>query len=423
MAANMLKLVGAGLLLGSAKAAPSARHAVRDTTDMTIEDAFSKLSSIYDVQSSSLMGEAGSLIAAGLASLQITDVVDYMSDLVSGKASSSNSNTMEPTTTIYPSASDDDAPYSFSEDVLRSAIYIPETFQYGAEGAPQPIILAAGTANPGYVTYSGSWIPLLQNNETSIGDPVWINIPDYSLDDIQGNAEFVAYAINYISGICGGRKVAVFGYSQGNLDSQWAYKYWPSTRDLVTDHVAFSPGYRGTKLTELIALIPLPPAWLQAAYYSNFVTAMLADDGDSAWVPTTIIYSSTDQVVQPQTGDGASSPLSDVRGVGVLNALVQDVCPSQPAGGFFTHELIMVNSLAYYLAKDALANDGPANLTRVDLDVACGSYMAPSLELEDFMLTENTLVVAAVETLAYIDKSYTEPAIKGELNSERAAGP
>lgn len=62
-----------------------------------------------------------------------------------------------------------------SEATLRAAIHIPSTFQYGAEGAPQPIILVPGTGSTGYLTFTGNYIKLLQGSK--IADPVWLNIP------------------------------------------------------------------------------------------------------------------------------------------------------------------------------------------------------------------------------------------------------
>ncbi|TVY37170.1 Lipase B [Lachnellula occidentalis] len=381
------------------------------TAPSTIEDAFSTLQSILEGKNLTLFDTATQLISAGLSSLTWDGVVSYIDGLESGLASSSNVNSREPSVAVFPSASIGDAPYSFSEDELRSALYIPGNFTYGVSGAPQPILLVGGTGNPGYVTFVGTYIKLLQNEETSFGDPVWLNIPGYELDDLQKNAEFVAYAINYLSGICGNRLIAVMGYSQGNLDAQWAYKYWPSTRAHVTDHVAFSPGYRGTKLTQILSWVPQPPAWLQALYDSDFVLAMRANGGDSSYVPTTIIYSLTDEVVQPQFGPGASSPLKDAHGAGVTNVRVQDACSGQVAGGFYTHEGIPYNPLAYALARDAVLNDGTGQLSRLDLHAICGNYLAPTLTLEDFLVTENNVVVAAVLTLLYEGKSTTEPVI------------
>lgn len=158
-------------------------------------------------------------------------------------------------------------------------------------------------------------------------------------DDSQLNAEYVAYAISYISAITD-QKIAVGAWSQGGLITQWATKYWPSIRGKITDVIAFSPDYKGTTMSSLITNlnVPFPKSYYQQAYYSNFISALRADGGDSAYVPTTTVYSGFfDVIVQPQSGTGASAFLRDERGVGVSNNEVQLVCPGQAAGGFYGH--------------------------------------------------------------------------------------
>lgn len=73
-----------------------------------------------------------------------------------------------------------------------------------------------------------------------------------------------------------------------------------------------------------------PEAWAQKRH-SKFVQPLRADDGDSAYVPTTSIYSATDEVVQPQTGTKAGAIMKNVRGVGVFNCELQRVAPFKPA--------------------------------------------------------------------------------------------
>lgn len=48
------------------------------------------------------------------------------------------------------------------------------------------MILVPGTGDTGCFTFDGNFIPLLTGQ--SYADPVWLNIPDYLLDDIQFNA-------------------------------------------------------------------------------------------------------------------------------------------------------------------------------------------------------------------------------------------
>lgn len=96
---------------------------------------------------------------------------------------------------------------------------------------------------------------------------VWLNIPGAMLDDVQTNAEYIAYSMNYMSSMTNS-KASVIGWSQGNLAAQWAMKYWPSTRNSTKQLISFSPDFKGTVVAKiadppLIDSIPLRPSILQ----------------------------------------------------------------------------------------------------------------------------------------------------------------
>jgi hypothetical protein len=357
---------------------------------------------------SSYLSAAEQLVEAALTTENIADAISFVDGLQNGENSFNNVNPRNPNPPAFPSAGPNDAPYDLSEAQLRAAIYIPSTFKYGRRGAPQPVILVPGTGDTGYTTFAGNYIPLLQNS--TIGDPVWLNIPGFLLGDAQTNAEYVAYAINYIYGISNCRKVAVISWSQGGIDAQWAFKYWPSTRSRVTDHIALSPDYHGTILANAIDIgEPLPPSIFQQEYNSNFITTLRSDGGDSAYVPTTTIYSGFfDEIVEPQQGTGASAFLN-----GASNNEVQTVCQGQPAGTFYTHEGTLYNPLGFALTKDALSHKGPGKAQRLDLTTVCSTYLTPGLDLADFLLTENSILIAGLTILTYPNKVFVEPPIKG----------
>ena len=202
-----------------------------------------------------------------------------------------NVNPIEPSTPVYPSLSGD-APYSQNEATLRRAIYIPSTFTYGKNGR-QPLLMVPGTATPGGINWIGNYYPLLKNSP--LVDPVWLNIPLETQIDIQVSAEYVAYAAHYLRGISQNSNVTVLTWSQGGTDTQWALKHWPSTRAFVPDVVAMSPDYDGTTFGDMQCLdfpkLPCPPGARQQRPDSNFLAHLKANDGDSAYVPTTTVYS------------------------------------------------------------------------------------------------------------------------------------
>ncbi|KAI9763862.1 MAG: hypothetical protein M1840_009046 [Geoglossum simile] len=373
----------------------------------TIEGIRALVQKEFSKPSTSLIESAASLLLQGLDLGNIKDIVLKRDG---GIDSTDNANTRDPPTVIYPKATSTDPPYSISESQLRSAIYIPSTFQYGA-GSKQPIILVPGTAIPGGTTYANNFAKLLAG--TSFADPLWLNIPGFTLGDIQVSAEYVAYAIHYISGISGGKPIGVVTWSQGSLDMQWAMKYWPSTRALVSDHIATSGDYHGTKLAHILCpgfpTLACDPSILQQTYSSNFITKLRSSGGDSAYVPTTTIYSASDEVIQPQIDPFASSFLNDARGVGVTNTQVQSVCAGRPAGGFYSHGGVLYNPLAWALTVDALTHDGPGKVERINLGSVCGTAAANGLTAGDVLVTEGAAIIGATNALLYLPKVGSEP--------------
>jgi hypothetical protein len=186
--------------------------------------------------------------------------------------------------------------------------------------------------------------------------------------------------------------VSVISWSQGGLDTQWALKYWPSTRNITSDLIAISPDFHGTILASFSCpgnvSTTCTPSIIQQEYNSNYVTTLRSNGGDSAYIPTTTVYSGTDEIVVPQSGTGASAFINDARGVGVSNTQVQVACPLLPAGGAYTHEGVLYNPLSFALAVDALTNPGPGSLSRIDLASVCSQPVAPGLTAQDVVLTE-----------------------------------
>lgn len=114
-----------------------------------------------------------------------------------------------------------------------------------------------------------------------------------------------------------------------------------------------------------------------------------------------------------QFGAFASSNIDNVRGAGASNHELQAVCPQgSPGASFYTHEGVLSSSLAFALVKDAFTHPGPADLSRIDVNSVCSNYLAPGLDLEDFLTTESTIPGAGAAILAFKHKIFSEPPIK-----------
>jgi hypothetical protein len=332
-----------------------------------------------------------------------------------GENSIGNTN-KSPPTKIFPKKDNGDAPYSVLEASLRAAIYVPSTFTYGSK---RPVIMVPGTGAYGGTSFANNLRKLLVGKP--FADPVWLNIPGAMLMDSQTNAEYIAYAINYISSISNSNKnIAVMTWSQGGLATQWAFKYWPSTRKVVKDLLAVSPDFKGTIFTNALCLSadngqglnPCPPSVISQEVTSNFIQALRSNGGDSAYVPTTTIYSGLyDEIVEPQQGTIASAFINDARGVGVSNNEVQSVCAGRIAGGFYGHAGVLFHPLAYALFVDALTHEGPADLSRIDKSV-CDLYAAQGLDLDDVIATSGLIPIAGVLLLTYPVKLVKEVALR-----------
>jgi hypothetical protein len=304
-----------------------------------------------------------------------------------------------------------DPTFSTNETTLRAAIYIPSTFVALNASNLSAIVMVPGTGAPGGQVWAvGHAKKFVQDK---IANPVWLNIPTITFQDAQISAEYVAYAINYISQYTGGRNVSVIAFSQGNLNTQWALKYFPSTRKVVSDYISISPDYRGTLTAQAscpgFPQIPCPASILQQRYNSTFVRVLRQNGGDSEIVPTTTIYSATDEIVEPQSGPAASGLLFNAN-----NNLIQEVCPSQPAGLIYTHEGILYNPLGYALAVDAIAHEGHADTSRMlaNNPGICLLLTIPGLTVDEVLILESTVIVFALNSVIYVPKQVEEPPIR-----------
>lgn len=204
-----------GSLAGAQKGAPPS----------SVEDAKAKLTAILSNggNSSNVYDFAAHLVSNGLVTESVSAITDLVLGVLTGENSHDNNNP-DPPTPIYPQKGSSDAPYSVDEDSLRKAIYVPDDFNAKDKAGQQPIVLLPGTGNTGFITFEGNYIKLLQADNRF--NPVWVNVPSYLLDDAQTNAEYAAYAINYIGAITG-KQLGVIAWSQGNIDARMYTTFLP----------------------------------------------------------------------------------------------------------------------------------------------------------------------------------------------------
>ena len=149
----------------------------------SIPQALSLISKAYEAAPTNPAVFVPELISSGLILAGVDE--NTIGGPTDAAASSNNINLRSPAKPVYPQKEAGDAPYSVTENALRSAIYIPSSFTYGKK---PPIILVPGTGNFGYVTYQYNYIPLLAG--TPYADAVWLNIPGALLGDAQGTLNY-----------------------------------------------------------------------------------------------------------------------------------------------------------------------------------------------------------------------------------------
>jgi hypothetical protein len=250
---------------------------------------------------------------------------------------------------------------------LRAALHCSGDL-HGA--AKRPIMLVTGTGS------SGDEFRLFEKGATDAhGAPVcWVNFPHFTTADVQVSVQYLVYGLRVMARRAD-RRVAVFGISQGGLLPRIALTYWPSLRRKVSDVVAVAGTQHGTNRFKASDCRPAgcPPAVWQQGRGSQFLRALNRQGRDetpgrrTAW---TTVRTSTDEVVQPQTG---RHPTSSLRGAS--NVLIQAVCP----GRRVSHIGSGVDSVTWAVLLDALHYKGPGRASRLPQDV-CDHPYGPGLD-------------------------------------------
>jgi len=242
---------------------------------------------------------------------------------------------------------------------------------YGDQKAPGkvPIMLVTGTGASGQEAYA-----IGKGAFEAYGSPVCtVDFPFFTTGDVHVSAQYLAYAIRAQYRMAG-RRIAVFGISQGGLLPRVALTYWPSLRPMVTDVIAAAGTQHGTTASAAQAQACrvqgcIPAGWQQAAASKMLKTLNSYPDetpGPTSW---TTLRSADDQTVTPTTGPKPTSALKGAR-----NILIQGICP----GRVVSHIGTAVDSVTFAAIRDAIENRGPANPARFPADT-CGSLYAPGL--------------------------------------------
>jgi hypothetical protein len=237
----------------------------------------------------------------------------------------------------------------------------------GIEAATRtPLMLVTGTGVSGDEAYA-----IGKPAFDADGTPVcYVNFPNHTTADVQVSVQYLVHGLRVMSKRAG-RKVAVFGISQGGLLPRIALTYWPSLRGKVSDVVAAAGTQHGTTVGRIGDCTACVPAYFQQARGSNFLKALNAQPdetpGPTSW---TTVRSTADETVKPQTGRHPTSALQ-----GASNVLIQNVCPGRGT----THFGSAVDSVTFAAIIDAIEHDGPAKVSRFPADI-CSHPYAPGLD-------------------------------------------
>lgn len=255
-------------------------------------------------------------------------------------------------------------PLETPEKELAAALHCPEAFDDDEHG---PVLLVHGTFTEDHSNWGWNYRPAL----TSLGfDVCSVDLPEYSLIDMQIQAEYIVYAVRQLASRTGER-VDMIGASQGTLHPRWAVKWWPDVRLAVDDVIQLAAPNHGTSATDLAFVFGrcYAACW-QMAVGSNYLAALNESDETPGDVSYTSIYTIFDELVTPQLPESTSEL------EGASNIAVQDVCPGRPV----EHTgLVTGDAVAFALALDALTHPGATDPARFDI-ATCAQALMPGAE-------------------------------------------
>lgn len=242
-----------------------------------------------------------------------------------------------------------------------------------------PLVFVTGTGASGDAGYAIGEAAFDLDGRTIC----WTNFPDQPADgvtqgynttgDIQTSVQYLVYAIRQTYALAG-RKVAVFGISQGALLPRIALTYWKDLRTKVSDVIGAAGTHHGTNVitSACTTTVPCPPAAWQQKKGSKLLRALNAqrDETPGKSVGWTTVRSLSDQSVRPVTRNPktSSSALQ-----GATNILIQDIC----RGRTVSHIGTALDSVTFAAIQDAIKNPGPAKIKRLPRKRICAKKYAP----------------------------------------------
>lgn len=264
-----------------------------------------------------------------------------------------------------------------------------------------PVLLVHGTGATPSDDFGWNYLKLLP----AAGVPTCtVTIPNRALRDVQGNVEYVVFAIREMARVSG-RKISIIGHSQGAFLPTYALRFWPDLARKVDDFIGYAGTYTyGTDVSNAICGTPATcvTAFTQFRPGSRFLRSVAAaplPEGPSYTGFTT----STDEIVTPQP----TASVLEAPGARTYN--LQDLCPADPA----EHLLIIGERPMYALTLDALGHAGPADLARLGT-AGCG--LLPGVAESAPALASFATGIAA-ETPGAASPDMTEPALRCYLDA------
>jgi pimeloyl-ACP methyl ester carboxylesterase len=269
-----------------------------------------------------------------------------------------------------------DAPFSVPQEQLDALPLIcPNGIQADSQNN---ILFLHGTGGNGNESWAGLMLPALYTQGSVLCclpsekklimsfryNGCYANLPNRTLSDAQVTSEYVVSLVDRLYSAAGNNPINVIGHSQGNLNIQWVLNFWPSRRTKVATFISLAGDFQGTSegpiidALQQIAVQGANPSFLQQSVILGLQSAYLLalnKHGNMALVPTTSIYTLTDDITQVE-------PNSSTLGAGpsFVMLAVQEACPLQVPDHFG----LLASVPAFYLILNALSNGGLANLSQ-----------------------------------------------------------